>query len=102
MPWAVKFNNYPDLRHPVQLYQFFYYILIFIILFNLRKLKNKKDGLLFYSFLILDSLFRFITEFFKDLPKDYGFFYLGLNLAQWFSILIFIVGLIGLYRTQKP
>ena len=101
VPWAVKFLNYEGLRHPVQLYQSFYYILIFALLFNLRKLKNYKEGTLFWSFLFLDGIFRFITEFFKDLPKDYGFYYLGLNLAQCASLILIIISLFPLYKRIK-
>ncbi len=99
--WAVKFNDYEGLRHPVQLYQSAYYILIFIVLLRIRKLKNLKEGTLFWSFLFLDGIFRFATEFFKDLPKDYGLHYLGLNLAQYASLIIILISIIPLYKKMK-
>ena len=99
--WAVKFANYEGLRHPVQFYQSFYYLIIFLILFNLRKIKNYKEGLLFWSFLFLDGTLRFITEFFKDLPKDYGFYFLGLNLAQYVSLIMILISIIPLYKRFK-
>src|SRR3989344_3813680 len=73
VPWAVKFAGYEGLRHPVQLYQSFYLILIFILLIYTKNIKQRKSGMLLWLFLFIDSIFRFITEFFKDLPKDYGF-----------------------------
>lgn len=102
LPWGVEFNNYLGFRHPVQLYQAGYYILIFIVLLRLRKRENIKGGTLFWSFLLLEGIFRFVTEFFKDLPKDYGFNYLGLNLAQYISIGLIIISLTFLYRIYKP
>ena len=99
LPWAVKFNGYEGLRHPVQLYQAFGHILIFFILILvLFNYKNRKTGFIFFSMLLLDSIFRFVTEFFKDLPLDYGFFYFNLNLAQWFSIAIALICIFSLIR----
>ena len=98
-PWAVKFNNYDGLRHPVQIYQSFYYLIIFLILLKLRK--NKKEGTLFWSFLLMEGIFRFLTEFFKDLPKNYGLNYLGLNLAQYISIILIIIALPQVYKRIK-
>ena len=99
VPWAVQFNNYEGLRHPVQLYQSFYYLIIFLILYSNRK--NKKEGTLFWGFIFLDGVFRFITEFFKDLPKGYGINYLGLNLAQYLAIIMILVSIYPLYEKIK-
>lgn len=102
VPWAVKFAGYEGLMHPVQLYQALGHLIIFaILLVMLFKIKNRREGMIFWSMLFLDSLFRFVTEFFKDLPKDYGFFYSGMNLAQWFSIIIGIISLVFLIRRLK-
>lgn len=101
VPWAVHFAGYEGLRHPVQIYQAIGHIIIFIVLLNMLKLKNRKEGTIFWSFFFLDSLFRFITEFYKDLPADYGFSYLGLNLAQWASIVIILITIKPLYNRIK-
>ncbi len=98
VPWAVQFAGHEGLRHPVQLYQAFGHIIIFIILLGILKIKNRKEGTIFWSLLFLDSLFRFFTEFFKDLPVDYGFYFFGLNLAQWASIIILLITLKPLYK----
>ena len=97
--WAVKFNNFEGLRHPVQLYQSFYYVLIFFVLYLNRR--NKKDGTLFWGFIFLDGIFRFITEFFKDLPPSYGFEYLGLNLAQYAALIMILVSIKSLFSRIK-
>ncbi len=101
VPWAVQFAGYEGLRHPVQLYQAIGHVIIFLILLTMLKIKNRKEGTIFWSLLFLDSLFRFITEFYKDLPTDYGFYYLGLNLAQWASIIILIICIKPLYERIK-
>ena len=95
VPWAVQFNNYEGFRHPVQLYQSFGYIIIFLILYFSRK--NKKEGTLFWAFIFLDGLFRLVTEFFKDLPPNYGFEYLGLNLAQYAALIMIIISIKPLF-----
>ena len=97
VPWAVKFEDNEGLRHPVQLYQSFTNTLTFFILYPLRN-KALKPGTLFWLFILLFSVFRFITEFFKDLPLDYGLHLYGLNLAQYISIILMPVSAIFLYK----
>ncbi|MDD5649855.1 MAG: prolipoprotein diacylglyceryl transferase [Candidatus Nanoarchaeia archaeon] len=91
--FGYKFDNYENLRHPVQLYQSFANFLLFVILYNLRKLKS---GMVFWLFILLYAIFTFITDFFKDLP-----FYLGLTLAQYLSIIMFVTSLIYLLKNRK-
>lgn len=97
LPWAVQFIGYEGLRHPVQIYQAIGHVIIFAILLSMLKIKNRKEGTIFWSLLFLDSIFRLFTEFFKDLPLDYGFYLLGLNLAQWASIIILLISVKPLY-----
>ena len=101
VPWAVKFNNYEGLRHPVQLYQAFTDVINFGILLQIRKIKNLPEGILVWCFFGIYSLFRFFTEFFKDLPPSYGFEYLGLNLAQWASLVLIIVSSFMILKKLK-
>jgi len=92
---GVKFDKYNKLRHPVQLYQAATNFILFGILYSM---KSVKEGVLSWTFIGLFSLFRFFTEFYKDLPNNYGFIFLGLNLAQWFSILGIILSITLLLR----
>ncbi len=101
LPWAVQFIGYEGLRHPVQIYQAIGHVIIFMVLLNMLKIKDRKEGTIFWSLLFLDSLFRLFTEFFKDLPLDYGFYLLGLNLAQWASIIILLISIKPLYNRIK-
>ncbi len=99
--WGIEFNGAEGLRHPVQLYQSFANFITFGILYFLKDLRKVKPGVLTWLFFLIYSLFRFFTEFFKDLPLDYGFVYLSLNLAQWFSLVLVVISVVMLIRLRK-
>jgi len=65
LPWGVVFPGAEGARHPSQLYESFYNVIIFAVLYSQR---NKKwpDGSLFALFLVVYSVFRGITEFFRQ------------------------------------
>lgn len=96
----IKSAEFPVPRHPVQLYEaFFEGILLFAVLqiFNKQKLV---DGKIFSLFLIFSSLFRFITEYFREADYQLGYFFNGsFTMGQLLSIPVLIVGLI-LYLSQ--
>ncbi|MFA5175859.1 MAG: prolipoprotein diacylglyceryl transferase [Candidatus Nanoarchaeia archaeon] len=91
--FGYKFDNYPEKRYPVQLFQAFSNLILFNILYFLRTLPS---GYIFWLFILLYSVFRFICDMFKDLP-----FYYGLTLAQYLSIPMFIISLIVLLKKHK-
>lgn len=74
LPWSVGFGHPFDgstpliARHPVQLYESFYYFMIGALFWRLIKRKSKKvgTGKLFGYFLILIFGFRFFMEFLKE------------------------------------
>ncbi len=92
LPWGVIFPGAEGARHPTQLYEVAYNIIIFGILYSQR---NKKwpDGKLFGIFMILYSIFRFSVEFIKDLPS-YG----PLTMGQWLTIPVFLIGIWLVWR----
>lgn len=94
--WCVNFPDYEGCRHPSQLYESFKNILIFGILWPLRK-KQFKDGTLFGLFIILYSIFRFAVEFFRMPDEQIGFIF-GLTMGQWLNIAMLGAGLAFLYR----
>lgn len=96
LPWGVKFAGVDGFRHPVQLYESFKNFLIFAALWLLRN-KSLPPGFLFWLFIILYSGFRFITEFYKDLPA----LMLGFTWGQLWSIPLFILGVFMLFRLRK-
>jgi phosphatidylglycerol:prolipoprotein diacylglycerol transferase len=86
LPWGVVFPGTEGPRHPTQLYEAAYNVVIFGILYSMRN-KKWKDGMLFGIFMILYAIFRFAVEFIKDLPQ-YG----PLTMGQWLTLPVFLLG----------
>lgn len=79
-----------QLRHPSQFYEMLLEgILLFLILWNLRKYKFPA-GYLTAFYLIGYGLARFISEFFRT--PDNGWFFWSLTFGQWLSILLVVAG----------
>ena len=107
VPWGVAYTNAiigwvdpttgipypPGTRvHPTPIYEFLQGVLVFIILWSLRK-KNLAPGTLAWLYLILAGLMRFIVEFWRiNPPVGWGF-----SEAQWFSLLLMGIGLLLLF-----
>ena len=100
VPWAMRFEGYPGLRHPSQLYEASKNFILFILLWNIRKVDSmKKPGLMFWSFIGIYSLFRFFVEFFKEyqtLSPDYI-----LTMGQWLSMPLMILSVLFIYKLSK-
>ncbi len=95
LPWAIVFQRVDMIpRHPVQLYEAFSYLFIFLLLTYIykRNYKRLQKGFLFGLFLVLVFSARFLIEFVKVRQADYT---LGIDLTtgQLLSIPFFIVGL---------
>jgi len=84
--WCVYFRDYFGCRHPQQLYAAGYRFLIFFGLLFVSKIK-KKPGLVFFSYLLMEGIGRFIVDFFRE-----DVLYFGLSLGQWFSIAMILIG----------
>ena len=104
LPWAVVFGHpadgsIPIPRHPVQLYEAFFYLAVFFLLWRLsfhRKFLYIQGGLI-GLFLVLVFGFRTLIEFLKleqswILPEN------ALTMGQWLSIPLVILGLLLLLR----
>ncbi|MCX2681148.1 prolipoprotein diacylglyceryl transferase [Galbibacter sp. EGI 63066] len=74
------------MRHPLALYELLFLIIIFILLYRLRKSGKLRDGILFQYFMLLYFGFRFFMEFLK--PNI--FFTFGLSSIQILCIICFI------------
>ncbi len=103
VPWGIYVNG--TLRHPSQLYEAFLEgILIFIILFAIRKTKSF-DGQLAIYYGILYSTMRIIAEFFREPDSQLGFLYgqwltMGMLISGIFAILSIIL-LFKINKTKK-
>ncbi|HAH53737.1 MAG TPA: prolipoprotein diacylglyceryl transferase [Flavobacterium sp.] len=90
-------------KHPTQLYEAFFYIFVFAILFFLywKTEARNKTGLLFGLFLVLLFTVRFFVEFLKE---SQGGFESALGLfstGQWLSIPCVLVGFYFVFTAKK-
>jgi phosphatidylglycerol:prolipoprotein diacylglycerol transferase len=74
--------------HPTPVYEFLVAIIIFVILWKLRK-NDWSTGRLFSIYLILSGLARFLVEFIRLNPR----LLIGLSEAQLISIVLILTGL---------
>ena len=103
VPWAFIFvqeDHHP--RHPAQLYEAVFCLLLFILLYRLWKYKREKLGPGFMLGLLCVLLFveRFVVEFFKEnqVPFENE---LALNMGQWLSIPFVIFGILMMVISSK-
>jgi phosphatidylglycerol---prolipoprotein diacylglyceryl transferase len=84
--------------HPTPIYEFLYALVIFAILWKLR-LQPRAFGWLFFVYLALQSVGRFVVEFIRLNPPVL----LGLSEAQLIAVVMFIVGAgMVVYLWNKP
>jgi phosphatidylglycerol:prolipoprotein diacylglycerol transferase len=95
LPWGMKFPGAEGFRHPSQLYEAAYNLVIFSFLF-IKRNKKQPAGYLLSYFLILYPIFRFFTEFVREPEVMIGF----LTMGQVLNIGMFIGG-IGLFYWIK-
>lgn len=93
-PGGIVPDNTP--LHPTPIYEFILGVIIFLILWNLRK-KINVNGKVFMLFLILHGFARFIIEFIRINPK----ILFGLSEAQIISIILILGGFVGIYFLNK-
>lgn len=108
VPWAVFFQNPADglpivPRHPVQLYEALFYFSFFVLLLFLRKRNSKmfQIGKTSGLFFIGTFLFRFFIEFFKVKQSILIKGMNSIDMGQWLSIPLLIVGMILFFGGQK-
>ena len=100
VPWAFIFSRVDEVpRHPAQLYEAIYCLLLFFLLFYLWKTKRKKFSQGFITGLFLTVLFtlRFVDEFFKINQVSFENNLL-LNMGQLLSIPFVMIGLLLLLK----
>ena len=89
-PGGIVPDNTP--LHPTPIYEFLTMVIIFFILWQLRK-KAWPDGKLFTVYLVLAGLERLLVEFIRLNPR----ILFGLSEAQIVSIILILAGVIGYY-----
>ncbi len=96
MPWGVQFIQVDYLyRHPSQIYEAILegIVLFLILIYFWNKEKFTTSGKLSSLFLILYSIFRFITEYFRVPDEHLGYLIFNLTMGQLISFIFFIIGL---------
>lgn len=96
LPWAFVFTHVDQTpRHPAQLYEAFFYLIIFVSLFLIWRSQkfNQYKGFLFGLGVSLIFLQRFIVEFLKENQVEFEE-QLPLNMGQLLSIPLIIVGIV--------
>lgn len=87
LPWGVHFPRVNGYVHPTQVYHGLFEALLLTPFLLFLLAKSKKNGTVFWSFVCIYSLFRFLIEFLRTNPQAW----IGLTHAQLFSITAYIL-----------
>lgn len=101
LPWGVSLPLLEGQRHPVQLYEAIFALILLILLYRYYKLKSGRNsqfrsGAVFFYFLILSSLGRIVFEQFRADSTYLGPF----RLASLLSFLLVLTAVFSLYFYQ--
>jgi phosphatidylglycerol---prolipoprotein diacylglyceryl transferase len=103
-PKYAEYLQQVPMKHPAQLYEAFFYIFVFVILWLMYWKTNLKEkhGLIFGFFLVLLWSVRFFVENVKEsqggIEDSLGLFTTG----QWLSIPFIFVGVVFVFLAEKP
>lgn len=104
LPWGFIFVRAGETvpRHPTQIYESLFCLLLVILLYNLwqKKRATLQEGYIFGIFLVSLFSFRFLVEFLKENQVDFENS-LSLNMGQLLSLPLIIIGLIILWKVRK-
>jgi len=94
--WCFKFPSYEGCRHPTQLYGAAGRFILLGALVWMDKLKEWKDGFLFWNFIFWMGLGRLIIDFLREDPRIWG-----LSTGQYLSLVLVIIGGYVLWKYYK-
>lgn len=103
LPFAFIFASIDEIpRHPTQLYEALYALLLFVFFFYLwkNKRKNYEPGYMFGLFSVLLFTFRFFIEFLKENQEAFEND-LPINMGQILSIPFVIIGIYLIMTKRK-
>ena len=91
-------------RHPVQLYEAFGYLILFLVMFywvyNQTKLRQKEGFLFGFWLTLMWGPIRFILEFYKKSQGGFEDTWGTFSTGQWLSIPFVLLGLYLMFRTD--
>ena len=98
----IRFETPIPVRHPTQLYEALFYLLLFILFYWLWKLKRDQvgKGFMFGLFCILMFSFRFMMEFLKENQSAFEDA-LPINMGQILSLPFIALGIFMIARSRK-
>lgn len=101
--WCVNFKNVGAgdvCRHPSQIYEALKNLGLFFILFFTGKYKkNRKPGFIFWLFVLLYGILRFLITFLRyEQVEDMIWIF---SKGQWLCLIMIILGAVMLYRLNK-
>ncbi len=83
--FCVNFPETAGCRHPIQLYAALGRLMLFFFLLKISY-KKHKEGLVFFSFIFLISIGRFLLDIIRE-----DIVYLYLTAGQWLSLILIII-----------
>lgn len=107
LPWKLYIPIYKrplvflqnDFFHPTFLYESLADILIFLVLFFIvRKLSKGKDGIIFFTYLILYSIVRILIE---QIRIDSVLNLFNIPVAQLISLVLLVIGSVGVFVMSR-
>ena len=105
MPWAVIFAEHGSLpRHPSQIYEAILEGILLFVIINFLALKKDllfKSGIISCIFLILYSVLRIISEFFRAPDMHIGYIYNYFSMGIILSIFTLFLGLAITFIIKK-
>lgn len=102
VPWGVVFPGGGNLpRHPSQLYEAFLEGLVTFTVLWLLGRKERPEGVVFWSFLVLYGLFRFFVEFFREPDIQLGYVVGSFSMGQMLSLPMVVLGIMMIYWSSR-
>ena len=105
LPWAVVFPDAGNVsRHPSQIYEAFLEGIVLFILINIIAVKKKllfRTGYTSGIFLILYSIFRIISENFREPDIHIGYLFNYISMGALLSLVTFFFGCIIIFIIKK-
>ena len=102
LPWSVIFPLVDNqTRHPSQIYEALLEgIALFLILNFIVKKNYYKKGMCSALFLIFYSIFRMISELYREPDVQIGYIFSLISMGSFLSLIMFVVGIIMYFKIR--
>lgn len=98
--FCVEYNQYEGCRHPSQIYEAFKNIFNGLILLAMYRSRKFRSGFVFYSFIFLYGLLRFLITFLRDDPERF-FLMPRISIGQVYSLLMVFIALFWFIKNKS-